>query len=421
MTTKVIFKKDTQGHPRLSAKGETTLYVRYQHNSKVADFQACKVKPEALELIDRNGRVELITPYLKARSKGRLEAIENIDLVIASVKSAANRLLAKGIDPIPNFVKKEFESGFNHSTEEYELPLLVDVFDEYLASRQASGISSNTIRQYKSTLNHIKNFHKAAGCQYAINQTDLNYYDDLISFLRNTHKGIHKDSTIGKNVKTLKGMLNWARSRGFSIHADVDNKEFKVFKSQKKVFYLTEEEVNVLIEYDLSKHEKLERIRDRFVFNCFVGLRVGDLNRLNAKHISTVNRGDVEVKVIELKTEKQKKRALIPLKPIPLKILEKNNFQLPRISDQKYNEYLKNLFKLVEINREIEVEPGDFQSLSSLVTSHLAIKTFITLCHKWGISTKHVAVITGKTEKVINDHYYSVSDQDLIDVMLFND
>jgi hypothetical protein len=80
---------------------------------------------------------------------------------------------------------------------------------------------------------------------------------------------------------------------------------------------------------------------------------------------------------------------------------------------------LKDLFKLAEIKREIEVEPGDFQPLSSLVTSHLAIKTFITLCHKWGISTKHVAVITGKTEKVINDHYYSVSDQDIIDVMLF--
>jgi integrase len=419
MTTKVIFKKDSQGHPRLSAKGETTLYIRYQHNSKTADFQACKVNPEVLELINRNGRIDLIAPYLKARSKGRLEAIENIDLVIASVKSAVNRLLAKGIDPITNFVKKEFESGFNHSTEEYELPLLVDVFEDYLLSRHTSGISSNTIRQYKSTLNHIKNFHKAAGLQYAINQVDLNYYDDLIFFLRNTHKGIKKDSTIGKNVKTLKGMLNWARSRGFSIHSDIDNKEFRVFKSKKKVFYLTEEEVNALIDYDLSKHERLKRIRDRFVFNCYVGLRVGDLNRLDVKHIVTVNKGDIEVKVIELKTEKQRKRALIPLKPIPLMILEKNDFQLPRISDQKYNEYLKDLFKLAEIKREIEVEPGDFQPLSSLVTSHLAIKTFITLCHKWGISTKHVAVITGKTEKVINDHYYSVSDQDIIDVMLF--
>jgi hypothetical protein len=335
MTTKVIFKKDSQGHPRLSAKGETTLYIRYQHNSKTADFQACKVNPEVLELINRNGRIDLIAPYLKARSKGRLEAIENIDLVIASVKSAANRLLAKGIDPITNFVKKEFESGFNHSTEEYELPLLVDVFEDYLLSRHTSGISSNTIRQYKSTLNHIKNFHKAAGLQYAINQVDLNYYDDLIFFLRNTHKGIKKDSTIGKNVKTLKGMLNWARSRGFSIHSDIDNKEFRVFKSKKKVFYLTEEEVNALIDYDLSKHERLKRIRDRFVFNCYVGLRVGDLNRLDVKHIVTVNKGDIEVKVIELKTEKQRKRALIPLKPIPLMILEKNDFQLPRISPQR--------------------------------------------------------------------------------------
>ncbi|KYG77174.1 phage integrase SAM-like domain-containing protein [Roseivirga echinicomitans] len=419
MTTKVIFKKDALKNPRLSAKGETTLYVRYQHNSKTADFQACKVNPEVLEIVERSGRLELIAPFIKQRSKGRLEAIDSIELVIASVKSAANRLLAKGIDPTPNFVKKEFESGFNQSIEEYEIPLIEEVYEDYLTSRQTSGISSNTIRQYKSTLNHIKNFHKAVGHQFAINQVDLNYYDDFISFLRNTHKGIKKDSTIGKNVKTLKGVLNWARSRGFSVHSDIDTKEFKVFKSQKKVFYLTEEEVNSLIDYDLSKHEKLARIRDRFVFNCFVGLRVGDLNRLNQKHISKVNKGDVEVKVIELKTEKQRKRALIPLKPIPLIILEKYDYQLPRISDQKYNEYLKDLFELVGINREIEVEPGDFQSLSSLVTSHLAIKTFITLCHKWGVSTKHVAVITGKTEKVINDHYYSVSDQDLIDVMLF--
>lgn len=420
MTIKVIVKKDSNGNPRLSIKGETTIYVRYQHNSKVADFQACKIAPKSIELVEVKGKLEIVEPYIKQRVKGRLDAIENIDLVKRDIKAAVNRLLAKGIEPMPKIVKREFEAGFVQGPDEELRPIIKDVFRDYINAQSHAGVAKGTLKQYNSTLNHIESFHKSEGFEYAIDQVDLNYYDALVSYLKVTHRGITKESTVGKNIKTLKSMLRWARSRGYDVHPDVDLKAFKVAKSTKKVYYLTEDEVNRLLDADLSDTHKLARVRDRFVFNCYVGLRVGDLNRLNVKHIQTIEREGKRVKLIEAITEKQKKRGLIPLKPIPLSILEKYDYSLPNISDQKYNMYLKELLKKVEIDRAIEIAPGEFEPLYSLVTSHLAVKTFITLCHKWGIPTKHVASITGKTEKVINEYYYAVSDEDLIDVMLFN-
>lgn len=421
MTIKIIVKKDSNGSPRKSAKGETTIYVRYQHNSKIADFQACKVSTQSLELIQRSGRLEINEPYIKQRAKGRLEAIETIELVKMGVKTAANKLMQRAIDPTPKRVKEEYESGFEKNVETHEKARLVDVFNDYIQSQKTAGMANGTLKQYNTTLNHIRAFHTSEGIKFTIDQVDLNYYDAFVSYLKITHKGIKKDSTVGKNIKTLKAMLRWARSRGHTVHNDIEDKNFRVSKSKKKIVYLTEEEVDALRAFDLSKNPKLKKVRDRFVFNCYVGLRVGDLNKLSQRHIKTIHRNNLDVSVIDIITEKQKKQAIIPLKPIPLSILRNYDFQLPSISDQKFNQYLKELLGLAEIKREIEIEPGVFQSIDTLVASHVAIKTFITLCHKWRIPTKHVALITGKTEKVINEYYYAVNEEDLIDAMIFND
>jgi hypothetical protein len=46
-----------------------------------------------------------------------------------------------------------------------------------------------------------------------------------------------------------------------------------------------------------------------------------------------------------------------------------------------------------------------------LISTHTAVKTFITHCGEKGISAKVVSEITGKTVKVILDHYYGTSDK----------
>lgn len=418
MTTKVIVRKGKDGEPRENANGEVTVYIRYQHKGKVSDFQACKVKPIDLVLVEVKDKVEVIEPYIRPRAKGRLEAANSIETIKQAVKSAMNRLIEKSIEPLPKLVRKEFEERFDQCQQVQSKHKLLDIFKDYIQSQINSGLANSTIKQYRSTFLHLSNFHSAYGYEYSIEEVDMNYYDDFIYFLRNKQHGIKKDSTIGKYVKTLKSALRWAKSRGYIIHADVETKNFKVFESEKKVFYLTEPEVELLMKLDLRDSLRLCRVRDRFVFNCYVGLRVGDLSSLSSKQIKSVKLESQEFKVVELITQKQKKRTIVPLKSIPLDILKKYDYSLPKISDQKNNQYLKELLRRAGIVRDVEISPGIFQPLYELATSHLAVKTFITLCHKWGIPTRHVSEITGKTEKVINQYYYAVSDEDLIKIML---
>ena len=105
--------------------------------------------------------------------------------------------------------------------------------------------------------------------------------------------------------------------------------------------------------------------------------------------------------------------------PRPKEILRKYNFNLPKISDQKYNEYIKDALREAEINRQVEVKPGEFKPLHEKVTSHIAVKTFITMCMKKVFPIKMVATITNKSVKTINEHYYSVDEDEIVRRMLF--
>jgi integrase len=143
---------------------------------------------------------------------------------------------------------------------------------------------------------------------------------------------------------------------------------------------------------------------------CQTSLRVSDRKRLSKEHIFG--------SAIKMTAYKNKKPVFIPLTPISREILEKYNYQLPHLSEVRSNEYIKAICLIAGIDylvETVEYKGGNKIYTKTpkwqLITNHTAVKTFITHCGEKAISAKIVSEITGKTVKVIQDHYYGTSDK----------
>ncbi len=107
---------------------------------------------------------------------------------------------------------------------------------------------------------------------------------------------------------------------------------------------MTEEELTTLYNFK-SDDEKLLRVRDLFCFQCFTGVRYGDLQ--------SISREDIRNGVWHLRTQKTREPLQIPLTNKAISILHKYAEwpePLPIISNQKANEYIKDLCKKAKIN-----------------------------------------------------------------------
>lgn len=171
--------------------------------------------------------------------------------------------------------------------------------------------------------------------------------------------------------------------------------------------YLTQSELKKLQDHDFSKSIRLEKVRDLFLLGCKTELRISDLTRLGKQHI---NDG-----WISLKAHKNKNKIDIPITNAIAEILEKYDYKMPTISEQKYNAYTKEACKKAGIDsniEKIEYKGGNKTYIEvpkySAISSHTAVKTFITFitnCGEKGISAKVVSQITGKSVRVVLDHY----------------
>ena len=162
--------------------------------------------------------------------------------------------------------------------------------------------------------------------------------------------------------------------------------------------YLEEHELEALKNYDLSEEtysESLTRVKDLFVFQCFTGLSYVDLMSFNKEEI-----GEIEgYKVIKSNRTKTEQGFISVLLPDAIEILEKYNYELPRISNQKYNAYLK----LVALY--VKDEETKQPIIKKKLTTHVARHTFGTYLVNKGVPYETVARTMGHTNTKMTKHY----------------
>ncbi len=260
------------------------------------------------------------------------------------------------------------------------------LLNKFIDSKK-SFVKPITLQRYTALRKHIGEFKQN---KIYLEYLDRKFYNEFLIFLFQTKK--IQNSTAGKLIIGLKSFLKWCSEQGHN--PPLDYKKFKVPKQQANIISLSSNEFNSMLKLDLENDKRLERIRDVFCFACLTGLRFSDILRLE--------KSNFRKNEIHITTQKTRDVLLIPLIEEAVSIAKKYNYKLPDISNQKMNEYLKDLGKKTELNNEISISEfrGPVETKKSfkkweLLSFHTARKTFVTLSLEFGMRPETVMNITG--------------------------
>jgi integrase len=276
------------------------------------------------------------------------------------------------------------------------------VFDEFSDLNTKLGVwTKSTQSRYRTIKKDLLNFDKINGVS-TFDSIDLIWYASFKSYCEEVKK--HSVNTFGRNVGLIKTFLNYALREKYTL-----NDKFKLFKAKREVtdqVVLSKSEVLKLYHYDFSKSPKLERVRDVFVFGCLTGMRYSDFKR--------VQRENIQNDTITLREVKDKSKTLkIPLVALSRSILEKYDYTLPIISDQKFRNYIKETCKRVGFTQEVvkSIRIGNKVFNKTLkkyerISTHTARRSFITNMINAGVPNKVIMGITGHKSIVTFQNYY---------------
>lgn len=153
----------------------------------------------------------------------------------------------------------------------------------------------------------------------------------------------YSDNTLKADLSVIKTVCRYAKQWDIKTSPQLDNLKLKVDKL--KEIYLNTDELESIIKLDFSDNDRLDNARDWLIISCYTGQRISDFMRFDTEMIQD--------NAIIIKQRKTGKTVHIPIFKEVQKVLDKRNGQFPRrISDQKYNDYIKEVSKKANINQE---------------------------------------------------------------------
>lgn len=185
---------------------------------------------------------------------------------------------------------------------------------------------------------------------------DLKFIQDLEYFFK-TELNL-KQATVYRSIQRVKKIIQFAIAENY-----LKKDPFHLYKNKKYktvIVYLTDKELKRLEKHVFSQ-KRLQQVKDLFVFCCYTGLAFTEMSNLTTKNIEIGFDGKEWIQMVRKKTNR---KISIPVLPKAREILEKYNGELPSLSNQKFNSYLKEVSELLSIDKKL--------------THHIARKTFAT-------------------------------------------
>lgn len=204
------------------------------------------------------------------------------------------------------------------------------------------------------------------------------------------------DAGIYTYHKNLKALLNRAVMYGRIERNPYDKLKGKFKRGDReRVDYLTDAELQAILDFHPSVGTKLDVARDLFVFQAFTGLSFSDMQRFDIKEYKLVD--DVWVNVGErIKTGVPYVSHLLP--PV-VKVLEKYEWHVPQMYNADYNFYLKMVGEACGIGRPLH--------------SHMARHTFATWMLRNQVPIEHVSKMLGHTNITQTQRYAKIVAEDI--------
>lgn len=210
-------------------------------------------------------------------------------------------------------------------------------------------------------------------------------------------------NTIVGTMSRLHTFIRWAKKNGY-----LDNDPFDDYVIGTAIygtpFYLTKEERNQLYQAEFPANPGLDVQRDIFIFQCFIGCRVGDLMKLTKD--SVINNA---VEYVPRKTKEGRPITVrVPLAPTAKEIVDRykglpGNKLLPFICEQDYNRDIKKMIRLAGINRVVTTlnsvtREEEKHPIWEVASSHMARRVLVGNLYKEIKDPNLIAKISGHVE-----------------------
>ncbi len=278
--------------------------------------------------------------------------------------------------------------------------MLLEIFqghNDQVDSLVGQDFAEGTAERYRTARSHLAEYirHDYRKKDIPVKQVDHAFITGFEYYLKTQRKCSHNSAV--KYVVNFKKIVRIAYANGWIVKDPFANYKVRLKNVERE--FLTAEELQQLMDTPFQ-HQRLEHVRDCFVFCCFTGLAYADVKKLTHEDFVTGIDGELW---INTKRTKTKTKSNIPVLPTPMMILEKyedsphlvNGKVLPVLTNQKMNAYLK--------------EIADLSGIKKNLTTHLARHTFattVTLSN--GVSIESVSKMLGHKSLRTTQHYAKI-------------
>ncbi len=376
--------------PKGYISGPVPIYLRLTVNGQRAEMSTSKeCLPERWNAAD-------------GLAKGTTEDIKSLNahlsILQGKIHQYHNQMLATGEIITAETIKNKIAGKSERARS------LVKIFEDHNKKIEAllnDEFAPGTLERYKTSLKHTVDFLQ---WKYNISDIDIKKIDHAFIteyefYLRSVRKC--NNNTAVKYIKNFGKIIRLCIANGW-----LDKSPFVNYKSKVKEVeraFLVEDEIQTILNKVFAT-ERLNQVKDIFLFSCFTGLAYIDVKKLTKNNITIGIDGE---KWIYTNRQKTDTRSNIPLLPMAEEIIAKYKEHpqclnegklLPVLSNQKMNSYLKEMADVCGINKEL--------------TFHIARHTFattVTLTN--GVPIESVSKMLGHKNLRTTQHYAKILDR----------
>lgn len=353
---------------------------------------------------------------IDGRKNKQGQTSDEVNIALANYENDINRYFFESAAKKELPTNEDLKEAFQKTREKYNPELkkketkpkpsknkkltLFDVFDEYTSyTGKINNWTEDTYSKFRTIKSHLFNFNE----KLSFDDLTQEGLSDLLAYFMNDLQ--FRNETTKRYIEFVYMFLRYAHSRKHTTIDDFLTFKPKLKRVKKNVIFLTEEELNQIKKAVIPESKQyLERVKDVLLFLCYSGLRHSDV--YNLKRSNIVN------DKIYITTEKTYDSLVIELNEMTKSIIKKyehipfrNDKALPVISNQKTNDYLKELGEIVGLNDPVtetffigNKRYSNTKPKYEYMSSHIGRRTFICLCIAKGIPIQVIMKWTGHTD-----------------------
>lgn len=341
---------------KLLKNGEAPIFVRITINKERTEFAAkTSLKPKYWSEVQEK---------VKRTAPDAEEINETLTQIKKRLLSIIDYLSYEEEPVTPRLVQERFLG------KKEQRRTILKIFEEHNENaKKLVGIdfAPGTVERYETSYKHTRDFIRWRYKREDMALDDLNqqFVKDYELYFKTVRNCSHNSTT--KYLKNFKKIVRIALANGWLKKDPFATIKFKL--NQVDAVYLTDEELEAIRKKELHI-ERIDQVRDIFLFCCYTGLAFSDVKTLKAEHVAKDKDGFLWIHKKRQKTNQMSTIFVIDAarrlleKYKDKQVLQDKGFLLPVLSNQKMNSYLK--------------EIADLCGIEKAISTHTARHTFAT-------------------------------------------